>query len=323
MSVVLSSLSIGEIRERFLDRGEALCANLGAQMRSDPRQGVRRIWQRLQKLQQRQQREEFRMNRIQRFERVLWARGLERVAGVDEAGVGPLAGPVVAAAAIFPVETVIEGVDDSKQLDEETRLKLVPEIRRTALAVSVGVATVEEIDRLNIYHASLLAMRRAVEGLHVSPQFVLTDARRIPELDLPQRPVCKGDTLSFSIAAASIIAKTHRDDLMQQLDRRFPRYGFSRHKGYATEAHRKAIRRHGPCSAHRKSFPIVSELNGDCSPRFYELLDELQAAASLENLDQLRLRLRNRCEKEALALPELQRLRLLLARSTKNLQRQA
>ncbi|MEE8586962.1 MAG: ribonuclease HII [Acidobacteriota bacterium] len=323
MSVVLNNLTIAEVRQRYVDPAEPLSEEICSQMSSDPRLGVQRIWRQLRRRRRVQEREDFRMRRIQRFERVLWNRGLQAVAGVDEAGVGPLAGPVVAAAAVFPPGTKIAGVDDSKQLDGDTRQRLASEIRRTALCISIGTANIEEIDRLNIYHASILAMRRAVEGLSHPPQFVLSDARLIPDLKMPQRAICKGDSLSFSIAAASIIAKTHRDRLMQDLDRRIPVYGFGQHKGYGTPVHREAIRKHGPCPVHRKSFHIVSELNGDCGQRFYELLDEVEEAASIEGLEQLRRRLRTRSEKDELSPSELHRLRLLVARHSKNLRRQA
>ncbi len=323
MSIALKNLSIAQIRQRFAEPGVFPSPEVCQQMSSDSRQGVQHIWRQLQRRQREREREDFRMRRIQRFERVLWNRGLQAVAGVDEAGVGPLAGPVVAAAAVFPPGTLVEGVDDSKQLDEDTRLRLAAEIRSVALCTSIGSADPGEIDRLNIYHASLLAMRRAVAGLSHPPQFVLSDARSIPDLQMPQRAICKGDSLSFSIAAASIIAKTYRDQLMQDLDQRFPFYGFGRHKGYGTSIHREAIRKHGPSPVHRRSFHIVSELNGDCSRRFYQLLDEVEKASSANVLEPMRRRLRTRSEKDRLAPSELHRLRLLVARKCKNLRRQA
>ena len=323
MSIALNSLSIADIRRRFVESEDPPSEGICSQLSSDPRLGVQRIWRQLRRRRREQDREDFRMRRIQRFEKVLWNRGLQAVAGVDEAGVGPLAGPVVAAAAVFGPGTMIAGVDDSKQLDGDTRQQLASEIRRAALCLSIGTANIEEIDRLNIYHASILAMRRAIEGLSHPPQFVLSDARLIPDLKMPQRAICKGDSLSFSIAAASIIAKTHRDRLMQDLDRRFPVYGFGQHKGYGTPVHREAIRKHGPCPVHRMSFHIVSELNGDCGQRFYELLEEVEKASSLDGLEQMRRRLRTQSEKDQLAPSELHRLRLLVARQSKNLPRQA
>lgn len=192
-----------------------------------------------------------------RRERELWAMGLTRIAGVDEAGVGPLAGPVVAAAVVFSPGSGIRGVDDSKKLDPGRRESLAAAIRETALAWSVAVVGPVEIDRLNIFRATLEAMRRAVVGLAVEPEHVLVDARRIPEIDVAQEPIVKGDAKCHAIAAASILAKTERDTLMRRFEQEFPGYGFADHKGYPTEAHRDAIRRLGPCSIHRRSFTLL------------------------------------------------------------------
>ncbi len=190
-------------------------------------------------------------------ERELWASGLTRVAGVDEAGVGPLAGPVVAAAVIFPEGCGLPGVDDSKKLTPVRRATLALSIRENALAFSVALVTPEEIDRINVYQATLAAMGRAVDGLAIKPQYVLVDARRIPGCDLPQEAIIKGDAHCHAIAAASILAKTTRDALMRRYDDEFPGYGFAEHKGYPTEAHREAIRRLGPCAIHRLSFTLL------------------------------------------------------------------
>lgn len=190
-------------------------------------------------------------------ERELWASGLARIAGVDEAGVGPLAGPVVAAAVIFPPGFGLPGVDDSKKLTPERRQTLAAAIRESALAFSVALVAPEEIDRINVYQATLAAMGRAVDGLSLRPQHVLVDARRIPGCDLPQEAIIKGDARCHAIAAASILAKTTRDALMRRYDDEFPGYGFAEHKGYPTESHRDAIRRLGPCAIHRLSFTLL------------------------------------------------------------------
>lgn len=190
-------------------------------------------------------------------ERTLWATGIERVAGVDEAGVGPLAGPVVAAAVIFSPGCGVLGVDDSKKLTPERRVVLAAAIRESAVACAVAIVEPDEIDRINVYQASLAAMRRAVDGLPVRPQHVLVDARRIPGCDLPQEAIIKGDAHCHAIAAASILAKTTRDALMRRYEDEFPGYGFGDHKGYCTEAHRDAIRRLGPCAIHRRSFTLL------------------------------------------------------------------
>jgi ribonuclease HII len=190
-------------------------------------------------------------------ERELWAAGVERVAGVDEAGVGPLAGPVVAAAVIFPPGFGLQGVDDSKKLTPERREALAGAIRERALVFAVALVEPDEIDRINVYQATLAAMGLAVDGLAIRPQHVLVDARRIAGCDLPQEAIIKGDAHCHAIAAASILAKTARDDLMRCYDREFPGYGFAEHKGYPTEAHRDAIRRLGPCAIHRRSFTLL------------------------------------------------------------------
>ena len=194
-----------------------------------------------------------------RYERGLWNQGLLRVAGVDEVGVGPLAGPVVAAAVVLPEGCIIDGVRDSKKLTPRRREELAIEIRRLALGAEIGVADISEIDRLNIYHAALLAMRRAVEALSKPPDHVLCDARTIPGITCPQQAIIRGDTLSQSIAAASIIAKVYRDALMIEYDRLYPKYGFARHKGYPTAEHRQALARYGPCPLHRTSFAGIKE----------------------------------------------------------------
>ncbi len=188
------------------------------------------------------------------FERKLWGRGLKYVAGIDEAGRGPLAGPVVAAAVIFPEDIFIPLIDDSKKLTPETREDLYEAILWKARAYGIGIATVEEIDELNILQASYLAMRRAIANLPVLPQYLLVDGRDFPENTIPCTPVVDGDELCFSIAAASILAKVTRDRIMCELDQKFPEYGFARHKGYATRAHLEAIERFGFSPVHRKSF---------------------------------------------------------------------
>ncbi len=193
-----------------------------------------------------------------RYERKLWADGLEAVAGVDEVGVGPMAGPVVAAAVIFPPEVFIKGVHDSKQLTPEHREALFPLIREQAIAIGLGLAEVEEIDRRNIYHATMAAMIRAIEALDRKPNHVLVDGRRIPGIVLPQTRIVGGDRKSFCIAAASIIAKVTRDRMMRDYDAAYPGYGFARHKGYCTAEHVAAVRQLGPSPIHRTSFAPVA-----------------------------------------------------------------
>jgi ribonuclease HII len=199
------------------------------------------------------------MNTLQQRERELRAEGRRRVAGVDEVGVGPLAGPVVAAAVVFGPDCRIPGIDDSKKLTPSRREELAGLIREDATCWAVVDVEPEEIDRINVYQASLAAMRRALLQLIPSPDHVLVDAREIPDLPFPQEKWIKGDARCYAIAAASILAKTSRDALMRRYDDQFPGYGFSAHKGYPTAAHRDAIRRLGPSPIHRRSFALLPQ----------------------------------------------------------------
>ena len=182
------------------------------------------------------------------------------VAGVDEAGRGPLAGPVVAAAVILDELQPIKGLADSKKLGPRTRERLFDEIRAKALCCSIAQASVEEIDTLNILQATLLAMRRAVEGLRLRPHMVLVDGNRLPSLHVPAEAIVKGDARVKAIAAASILAKVQRDRLCLALHGQHPEYGFDAHKGYPTPAHLAALRAHGACPQHRRSFAPVREV---------------------------------------------------------------
>lgn len=192
------------------------------------------------------------------FELEAQRRGYRWVAGMDEAGRGPLAGPVVAAAVILPRRCRFADLEDSKQLAERMRERLYAEIFRRAVGVGVGAASAAEIDRLNVLEATRLAMRRALHALAPRPDWLLVDAVRVPGVALPQRPVIMGDSLSQSIAAASVIAKVFRDRLMRRYDRTFPQYKFSVHKGYATPEHLALLARYGPCAIHRRTFRPVS-----------------------------------------------------------------
>lgn len=188
------------------------------------------------------------------FEEAARAKGFSFVCGVDEAGRGPLAGPVCAAAVILPVGCEIIGLNDSKKLSEKKREALFLEIKEKALAWSVAFADEKEIDSLNILQATFLAMRRAVEGLSVKPDYALIDGNRMPPLAAAGEPVVKGDSRSMSIAAASVLAKVSRDHVMLQLDKQYPQYGFSKHKGYGTALHYEKINEYGVSPIHRLSF---------------------------------------------------------------------
>jgi ribonuclease HII len=188
-------------------------------------------------------------------ERFLWSAGIVHVAGIDEVGMGPLAGPVVAAAVVFAAGAVpLRGIADSKMLQAPAREVAASAIRRAAIGVGLGVVEPEEIDRLNIYQAGLQAMRRAVAALPVAPEHLVVDARHIPDVDIPQTRYIRADAIVYSVAAASIVAKVHRDGVMQAYDATYPAYGFARHVGYATPEHLRALDEHGPTPLHRRSF---------------------------------------------------------------------
>lgn len=180
--------------------------------------------------------------------------GLRLICGVDEAGRGPLAGPVCAAAVILPEHLQIPGLNDSKKLTDKKRRELFPVIQEQAIAYGIGLASEQEIDEINILQATFLAMRRALEQLTVRPEIALIDGNRETDFGLPVKTVVKGDSLSANIAAASILAKVTRDNLMMELAQKYPEYGFEIHKGYGTKAHYEALRTYGPCPIHRKTF---------------------------------------------------------------------
>lgn len=189
-----------------------------------------------------------------KYEKEAELKGFKNICGVDEAGRGPLAGPVCAAAVILPKDCIIEGVNDSKKLTEKKREILFDVIKNTAVSYSIEFASVEEIEELNILNATMLAMKRAVEGLDVSADFAMIDGNKIPPLDIAAEYIIKGDANSMSIAAASILAKVSRDRLCAEYDKDYPQYGFAKHKGYGTKLHREMILKYGPCKIHRMSF---------------------------------------------------------------------
>ena len=275
----LLAKSIPELKERFVDRERPVPKGLIEALEGDARQGAQHLAKQIRERWRKNRAEGQRLHNLLRFEIELWAEGFNFIAGVDEAGMAPLAGPVIAAACILPRDYKLRGLNDSKQiLDEALRYELANQIKADAIAWSVGRAEVEEIDKLNIYHAGLLAMRRAVEGLESQPDFVLVDARRIPYCPAPQRGIIKGDTLSASIAAASIIAKTTRDALMCEFDSVHPGYNFASHKGYPTPEHCRRLKELGAVPIHRRSFARVREVLG-LDPIQTEMFEEKVDAA--------------------------------------------
>jgi ribonuclease HII len=205
------------------------------------------------------ERERRRLHRMHRFESAARERGFTLVGGVDEVGRGPLAGPVVAACVVADKPLFIRGLNDSKQVRPELRREIAETIKAWVTAWAVGVASVAEIDRLNIYWASVLAMERAIAALACHPEYLITDAVRIRSYRGPQEPLIRGDARCAVVAAASIVAKVHRDALLVDLDREDPRYGFALHKGYATPLHIEALREHGPCVHHRANWARVRD----------------------------------------------------------------
>ncbi len=231
------------------DRAAALAA-----LERDERQGARDLAARWRRSRQELASELQRLRRLRRLELLARREGARYVAGLDEAGRGPLAGPVVAAAVMLPLRCRLVGLDDSKRLAPTRREELYRRLVEEGVAFGLGVATVEEIERLNIARAAFAAMRRAVEALCPAPDFVLVDGFTVPGLGLPQQGVPGGDGRSLAIAAASVVAKVSRDRMMEELDLRYPQYGFARHKGYATREHLRALGLWGPCPEHRRSF---------------------------------------------------------------------
>lgn len=254
--------SLAELRRRYVDDGRRLPRDVEAALRADERTGCAAILAAVERRRRDNRAEGQRLRTMRRFEEALWHSGTQLIAGVDEAGMSPLAGPVVAGAVILPQDFRVPGVDDSKKLTPKTRERLAVIIKREAIAWGVGMTGPREIDEINIYRAGLLAMRRAVEALSVTPQHLLIDARPLRELNIPQQSIIKGDTKSLSIAAASIIAKTTRDRLMTELDSRYPGYGFAKHKGYPVAAHVAALQRQGASEVHRRSFAPVRRAMG-------------------------------------------------------------
>src|SRR5262245_4021095 len=287
----LLNKSIPELSELFVRRQRPVPKGLLEALEGDRRQGAQQLAKRIRTRQRGNRSEGQRLHYLLRFEIELWGQGYGMVAGVDEAGMAPLAGPVVAGAVILPQNYKLRGLNDSKKiLDPEKRDELALQIKQDAVCWSVGVAEVEEIDKIYIYHAGLLAMQRAVQGLSSQPDFILVDARRIPNCQTPQRGIIRGDALSASIAAASIIAKTTRDAHMLEMDQLYSGYGLATHKGYPTPEHCRALKDLGALPIHRRSFarvrqalgldPIQTELFASEEELPTEVVAEMAAEAS-------------------------------------------
>jgi ribonuclease HII len=255
-------LRLSEIRTRYVDGDRPLPTALEAALRADPRAGARAILQAVERRRSERRAEGQRLRWMLEFERELWKRDVVLVAGVDEAGMSPLAGPVAAAAVVLKPDWRAPGINDSKQVRPELRAELAQLIKSEARAWAVAFVEPEEIDRINIYWAGIAAMRRAVEALGINPEHLLIDARTLRDVPIEQTRIVKGDERSLSIAAASILAKTERDQRMLAYYGEYPGYGFARHKGYPVREHVAALRQYGACPIHRRSFGPVREAMG-------------------------------------------------------------
>jgi ribonuclease HII len=260
--VAVRTLTLSQMRTRYVERGRPLPAELEAALRKDERPGARAILEQVERRRRGRRAEGQRLRWMLEFERALWGRNILCVAGIDEAGMSPLAGPVAAAAVVLEPEWRAEGVNDSKQVSPERRIELAAQIKREARAWAVAFAEPEEIDRINIYWAGIAAMQRAVEALGLTPEHLLIDARKLRDVPIEQTRIVKGDERSLSIAAASILAKTERDARMIAYASEFPGSGFEQHKGYPVREHVAALRRQGACPIHRRSFAPVRKALG-------------------------------------------------------------
>lgn len=314
----LQGLSVVAVKA-MLEPMETVPEELLEAMSKDPRRQVQDIGKALRRKREREAEELEEQQRMLEFERGYHARGLVRVAGVDEVGRGPLAGPVVAAAVIFSPEAEYPRARDSKKLAPERREELFEQIHRSALAIGIGRVEHEEIDRINIYNASLLAMYRAVEDLEAKPDAVLVDGMMVLRLNekIPQEALVEGDCRCLSIAAASIVAKVTRDRLMCEYDRTYPGYGFARHKGYPTSDHFKALKVLGPCPIHRRSFAAVAGCGDFSSREWARYYDALAGASCLEELERVAVDIRS--VRGLLAPAELASLRALYRSKKKTL----
>ena len=251
----IGALTVNQIKTFLAHREEKeIGEEILLALAGDPRTAVRQIYTQYQKGKAAWQKELERLQELHKYETDLLQKGYRYIAGTDEVGRGPLAGPVMAAAVILAPDTFFPGLNDSKKVTPAKREELAAQIKEKALAWQVVSSSVEEIDRINILQASLLAMNKAINSLSTQPEFVLVDAVTIPGMKIPQLPIIRGDSLSASIAAASVLAKVTRDELMRAYSKEYPEYGFEQHKGYGTAEHMEAIRSYGPCPIHRRTF---------------------------------------------------------------------
>jgi ribonuclease HII len=281
-------LTLAQIRLRYVERARPLPSELEAALKADGRAGAQAILAAIERRRHANRAEGQRLRTMLRYETQLWESGVLQVAGIDEAGMSPLAGPVAAAAVILRPGTRIPGVDDSKKLDARERERLAPLIKQQAVAWAVSFAEPEEIDRINIYWAGIAAMKRALAALAPMPDHLLIDARRLKDIAIPQHNIVGGDSKSLTIAAASILAKTARDARMRAFEQEYPGYGFAKHKGYPVKAHFAALKQLGACPIHRRSFVPVRialglPIEGNLAQLALPCMDQLTAPEGSES----------------------------------------
>lgn len=257
--LVYSEMNCSKIQE-YLDtiENDEEFEKVLEELSSDKRVSVLRLVSRHRKLIEKQRQEKRRLEVLWDLEKGLLQQGFKYIAGIDEVGRGPLAGPVVASAVILPPYSLITGLNDSKKIKEKDRKLIAEEIKAKAIAWSIGVVDAHTIDEINILEATRLAMELALKGLKPKPEYVLVDGYPNPRITIPQKGVVNGDSLSASIAAASIIAKVHRDYIMETYEELYPYYSFNQHKGYGTAVHLEALKSYGPCFIHRKTFKPIN-----------------------------------------------------------------
>lgn len=256
----IKKMSLKRLQDLIEERGPEVYPEVIAALSSDPRGGAQKLVRQCQARMEDWQKEKQRLGRMFSYERQVWAMGYRLVAGIDEVGRGPLAGPVVAAAVILPSEVLLPGIDEIKRLSARRRQELYDRIQEVAVAVGIGMVHPEGIDEANVMMATYKAMVKAVQDLSPAPDYLLIDGLHLPNVVQPQAPVVGGDGLSCSIAAAAVVAKVTRDQYMVEMDKLYPQYGFANHKGYGTAEHREALERHGPCPIHRRSCGSLREV---------------------------------------------------------------
>lgn len=256
----IKRMSLKRLQGLVQENGPDFYAEVIAALSGDPRGGAQKLVRHCRARLEDWQRERDRLGRMYSYERQVWAMGYRLVAGVDEAGRGPLAGPVVAAAVILPSELIFPGLDDCKRLSPRRRQEVYEDILGRAVAVGLGISNPDGIDESNVLMATYKAMVKAIQNLSPAPDYLLVDSLHVPGVHQPQSPIVGGDTLSASIAAAAIVAKVTRDQHMVEMDRLYPEYGFANHKGYGTAEHRAALERYGPSPIHRRMNPGAGEI---------------------------------------------------------------